>query len=372
MAGPICIGLLMVLAMLMDAATRIDWFGLNADLDDYVQLGSWILHRLTWTAFFLAIVCGYRLGNSAAAPHSDGSARRIVPRGLVLAFGLLLMGLLFFNTAALSTMVYSALDGVTNYQPMRWSGQDFQQWTAKPIFLERGFVYGGWLSMGLLLVAAAATTKLCGKWEAGARVRVAWAVVVIGCVLVAGWLVRWCAAEALPTLSPLLATTINEQPVVTLAMATVLAVFLAAAASLYAGGISASQTCSAGVRGQLSGSIMHERPGALLLGLAGFSLQAVSGQRSPHIIRQNWYWWSDMSMYMPDPDHLLWLAALIVLLAALRRAWRGEVDLTRQPLRSIEPGRFFAGWASFAATLLLVPAVGAWFGLSLMLYAGMP
>jgi hypothetical protein len=368
--GPTAIAMLLVCGVVMNAATRIDWFGLNAELDDYEQLGSWILHRLTWTDFFLAIVGGYWNGDPVASWPTEPASAAAMRRGVGVAAGGLLLALLVINTAAIMAMVHEGVEGVVNYQPTRWAGHNFDPWLAKPVQVQREFILGGMLSMTMLVGALGAVFVMAQRWNSSQRYRLLLAAIAISLLTTVVGMLAWCAAVALPVMSPILAQTLPQQPRINLVVALVLIVYFAAIVSLFVTAKVSDQPVRAGSGGSATARFAHERWEVLLLGLAAMVWQLCTGLANQRA-RWEWYRWADLSYDLPEPEHLLWLAAFIMMASALRQACR-DGPSPRWFIWAVEPGKFLATWALFASALVLVPPVGAWFGLALMLQPGMP
>src|SRR5262245_34613512 len=206
-AVPIAIAMLLMCAFLLEAATHVDWFNLNADLGDYEQLGSWILHRLTWTLFFFAIVCGYWSGDPLAGtpPARRGTWATLLPVGFIATA--LLVVLLIVNTAAILAMAYEGMEGVANFQPIRWAGHSFDPWAAKPVAVQRGFIVGGLVSMALLFGALTSIIVLSRRWNSGFGSGAVLISLAASLLIVTVGLTLWCGTTALPVMSPLLAET---------------------------------------------------------------------------------------------------------------------------------------------------------------------
>jgi hypothetical protein len=74
--------------------------------------------------------------------------------------------------------------------------------------------------------------------------------------------------------------------------------------------------------------------------------------------------------WLMEPLAVLQLALLVILIPGFRRRWRGkEID---GPARwSIDPAMFVTACVLLFCVGLLIPAVGAWYGVALYLSLGM-
>src|SRR5262249_23306016 len=120
-AIPLGCALLLIFAVLMDIAMRVDWFRLDEDFE------SWILRKLIDTLLCLAIVCGYWRGRAESMePVTDRTPREMLRSVAWIALGGVLLILMLLGTAGVFNMVYTALDHyVFDYQPTLWAGRHF-------------------------------------------------------------------------------------------------------------------------------------------------------------------------------------------------------------------------------------------------------
>jgi len=369
-AGPVLVALLLVVALLTDAAIRVDWFNLGRDLGSDAECDKWIARKLNDTLIGLAIVCGY--WNRAVSGDTSDRSFRVswLWNVAIAAAGLMLLIMMLMSTAAVFNMVYTALAGVIDFQPTRWAGVEFTPAGILPAPVERAFAIGGIAAGTALLAAAASSILLARFWPKGVVVRIVLALAAASSLALAVWLLWWCAAFAFPVLSPLLAAGMWEQPRTDLLLALLLMLSFATAAAWW---ITRSDTDTIAARrrdGDGSKAPPHLNGSVALLGIAALLSVSVMNWWSRDVYWL-WYRYADISYNQIEPEHLMCLAAVLVLAAAVRRARRG-LPPDAVTIRAVEPARFALVWLLVVGALLLVPPVGAWFGLGLTLLPAMP
>jgi hypothetical protein len=371
-AAPLAIGALFIFTALCDVAIRVDWFGLGRERDGYEHFGLWIMRRLTDTLLCLAIVCGYwQSGPAEREARLQPTWRDRLRAGISILIGGALLILMLLSTATIFNMAYTALGQfVMDYQPTHWAGHNFVPARLNPPEMQLAFVWGGLLGMPLLALACAVNVLLARWWQTGVATRSLLTLHITGVLAAAVGLLLWCRIVALPTLSPVLAESLSAQPVVNLCLAIVLVASLATAASWRAVQHTANSTaCVMQPTSDLRAST-HQFSITLLLGMAAIVWNTIATwmYRDDYWM---WYRWSDISYNQIEPEHLIRVAALMLLSAAFWRGWQG---LPPRPVRicAANPVQLGTVWFFFAIALLLTPAIGAWFGLALMLQAGLP
>jgi len=368
---PCCIAVLLVFAVVMEAERRIEWWSRDRDVDVELQFASsWLMYKLSYCLFFFAILCAYWPGK----PWGDCNRREsrtgtyVVVAGTILAAACLVI--YSFTSITIISEMFAALYHFEHlYQQRHFAGHLMHSRDLPAEELKVAFVHGGLLA-GVFLSGAVGSVGALARWEGKGLLYKLLLVAGAACLVATTWLVVWCARVALPALSPLISAAAVEQPQLNLYLGAILAVSASGAASLLLVGrlpTTAPQEYSR------HGPHVHERMAVILLPIFALCWEVVGAfvSQRQDSAQGMWYYLFDVPFYQVEPEHLLQLAVCIVLVPALWRAQHGQPS-PMQIVWMIEPRKLLVVWLLITSSMLLAPLVGTWFGVALMLHAGMP
>jgi hypothetical protein len=320
-------------------------------------------------ALLLAICCGYwlTLETPASANRRRSAGTRTIS-ALALLVGALWMSWLLFHETLITSLVHVAIQGVKNYQPTRWVGHLIHDWSPTDK-LVGNFVRRGYLSAGILVVGIWLVVSMRRHWERGPWVRSLLAAATIMCVAAEVFLLAWCRA-VLPRIAPLEADLVGGQPLVSQFQALVLICISATAVAWRLTAVRLPATAAMDRHGDNQAT--HLRPSVIWLGVVVILWQYLNEVHLSALSALNF---SSLAEYaiagsLMEPLAILQLALLIILISSLRRRRRGK-DVWRPVRWSVDPAMFMTTWFLSFCIALLVPAVGAWYGVTLYLYLGM-
>ena len=341
----------MVFCGVMQAATRHKWRAFQVGDD---SSAFWTTGDLIGTALYLALICGYSIRTQPATRQGWRRWMAWIVDGcawLLASFWLLLV---LEDGMLITALVHIAIRGVEAAQPTRLAGRPFYPPNLH-VELMQQVVGRAYLTGALLAAATIANIALARTWSKGLAHRTLWAAAACAFLLPATWLIWWCAAVALPQLSPFFFSVLGKLPPGNTIVA--LAIVVAGAAVIAARVCAERRLIEYPTEAGAAIVPLHEWmfvPPMFFFGALGTAIELVRSAG----------WFEMLSAVCIQPRWIMWLAALILL---AQRTWHWlRPDRAAETIEwTVPTARFAAVWTLALLTgVLLIPAA-SWFGFAL-------
>ena len=371
---------MLLIAAVFDMAARFRWPALEGNHPD-----SWhSTTLLTESMLYLALVCIYWRPRPSNEWERFTGVRiwRGMLDGLAVVAGVGCLSAILLDKTWILAMVYMAIGGVENAQPLRWMGHEIQPYSVAAGLSMQEFVSGG-IKTGVMFAIGTICGSVAVLWDVGHR---NWRFVLLtisaSCLAGTVWLLMWCKNSVLPAMSPVLPEVVGDQPAGNVFLE---GLFIACAAAAGATWLRQKPTPETVARPDASTA----RTRLLLddvsvIGVCLTTVVIAIGNDAWNMIRYDstltgvrpqldWLYspqvaWAIVChlgewLELYNPVRLLRWAALLVL---VRRLWHARLGTSGSwPVLQADEGRkYAAAWFYLMVTLLLAGPVGAWWSMA--------